>query len=35
MHAAGAFFGTDKMDFSVVRIIAGVPDGDARLHALH
>ena len=26
MHAAGAFFGTDKMDFSVVRIAPGVPD---------
>ena len=35
MHAARAFFGTDKMDFSVVRIAPGVPDVDARLHALH
>ena len=34
MHAARAFFGTDKMDFSVVRI-AGVPRCAARLHALH
>ena len=25
MHAAGAFFGTDKMDFSVIRPIAGMP----------
>ena len=26
MHAAGAFFGTDKMDFSVIRPIPGMPD---------
>ena len=26
MHAATAFFGTDRMDFSVVRIAPGVPD---------
>ena len=25
MHAAGAFFGTDKMDFSVIRPIPGIP----------
>ena len=25
MHAAGAFFGTDKVDFSVIRPIAGMP----------
>ena len=26
MHAARAFFGTDRMDFSVVKIAPGVPD---------
>jgi hypothetical protein len=26
MHTAGAFFGTDKMDFSVVRIVPGGPN---------
>ena len=35
MHAAGAFFGTDKVDFSVIRPIPGMPAWELALHTLH